>query len=118
MARYAKSYEGEKRSEPVTIKFTPSERAGLEKGAERVGARSLSEHARELCLRRGAAAQVVAGTRRNPDARALVKELASIGNNLNQLAKVANTNRAVPQQEELKSTTDLLKAALSRLIGG
>ena len=50
------------------FKLTPSERAALETGAAESGA-SLSQHARELCLRRSGAAQIVAGTRRNPAAR-------------------------------------------------
>jgi hypothetical protein len=39
-----------------------------------------------------------------------------IGNNLNQLARVANTNQATPQLHELHLTTGMLKAALARVI--
>ena len=66
MSRYARSYEGEKRTANVDFQLTPSERAALETGAAESGA-SLSQHARELCLRRSGEAQIVAGTRRNPD---------------------------------------------------
>ena len=118
MARYSKDYSGERRTAKVTVQLTPSERAALEKDAEGRGA-SLSQLARELCLRRpSSTSPVVAGTRRDPQARAIVQELTAIGNNLNQLAKLANTNKAAPQHQELKSTTDMLKAALQRVIGG
>jgi hypothetical protein len=118
MARYATDYSGERRTEKVTVQFTPSERTTLVEAAARAGA-SLSQHTRELCLRRSSAASpVVAGTRRSPDAKALENHLIAVGNNLNQLTKRANTDRATPQMEELKATTDLLKTALSHVIGG
>lgn len=118
MARYERSYDGEKRSEFVGIKVTPSERTTLQEAAARAGA-SLSQYTRELCLRRTSpAAPVVAGTRRSPDAKALENHLIAVGNNLNQLTKRANTDRATPQLDELKATTDLLKTALSHVIGG
>ena len=115
MARYSKDYTGERRTEKLTVQLTPSERAGLLKAAEKAGA-SLSQHARELCLRRSAAAQIVAGTRRSPEARGLMNELTAIGNNLNQLSRVANTNKAAPQHHELKLTTDLLKVVLNHVL--
>ena len=74
-----------------------------------------SEHVRELCLRR-ASAGVVAGTRRNPQARALMRELTAIGNNLNQLTRIANTTKLMPQHQELSVTTDMLKAAFKRVL--
>jgi Bacterial mobilisation protein (MobC) len=117
MARYRKDYEGERRTEKLTVQLTHAEREMLERGAQKAGA-TLSQHARELWLRRSAAVRGGAANSPNPDWRALVRELTAIGNNLNQLARVANTNRAVPQYQELKSTTDLLKAALSRVVGG
>jgi hypothetical protein len=118
MSRYAKEYSGERRTAKVTVQLTPSERTALEKDAEGRGT-SLSQLARELCLRRSSlTSPVVAGTRRDPHARAIVQELTAIGNNLNQLTKLANTNKAAPQHQELRSTTELLKAALHRVIGG
>lgn len=118
MARYASSYEGEKRTEKLTVQLTPSERAALERGKERAGAASLSQHARDLCLRRSGDAPVVAGTMRNAAVRELVNELAAIGNNLNQLARVANTNNSAPQLDELRDTTKEIKAAIARVIRG
>jgi len=115
MARYKGDYNGERRSEKMTVQLTPSERAALEKSAQRAGA-PLSQYARELCLRRSAAAEVVAGTRRSPEARALMNQLTAVGNNLNQLARVANTGKAAPQYSELKMTTDLLKVVLNHVL--
>lgn len=115
MARHRKDYSGERFTEHVNIPLTPSQRATLEQGAAKAGT-GIAQHARELCLRRSAAAQIVAGTRRDPQALALMNELTAIGNNLNQLARASNTDRAAPQFHELKSTTDLLKAALARVL--
>jgi hypothetical protein len=118
MARYARDYSGERRTVKVTVQLTPSERSALEEAAARAGA-SLSQHARELCLRRSpAASPVVAGTRRSPDAKALANHFHAIGNNLNQLTHLAQIHKATPQLDELKATTDLLKTALSQVIGG
>jgi len=118
MARYARDYSGERRTKKVTVQLTPSERTVLQEAAARAGA-SLSQHARELCLRRSSAASpAVAGTRRDPDAKALKEHFHAIGNNLNQLTHLAQIHKAVPQMEELKATTDLLKTALGVVIGG
>ena len=115
MARYSRDYTGERRTEKVTVQLTPSEREALLKAAAKAGA-SLSQHARELCLRRSAAAQIVAGTRRSPEAKALMNELTAIGNNVNQLTRIANTTKSMTQEKELKATTQLLKAALSHVL--
>ncbi len=115
MARHAKAYEGERFTEKVTLQLTPTQRAELEKAARAEGL-SLSRHAREMCLRRSAAAQIVAGTRRNPNALALINELTAVGNNLNQLTRLANTLKTVPQQDELRETTTALKAAFARIL--
>lgn len=118
MARYATDYSGERRTGKVTVQVTPSERTTLVEAAARAGA-SLSQYTRELCLRRSSAASpVVAGTRRSPDAKALEDHFLAIGNNLNQLTKRAHIDQATPQLDELKATTDLLKTALSHVIGG
>jgi hypothetical protein len=110
MSRYARSYVGERRSAKVTLKLTPSERTALETGA------SLSEHARQLCLRRFGGAARVAGTRRNPAAREIVNELSAIGNNVNQLSRHCNTEETAPQLQELQETMGMLKAALAKVL--
>lgn len=115
MARYAKSDVGERRTASLCLQLTPSERAELEKGATDAGTH-LSEYVRELCFRRSGDAPVVAGTKRNPDARALARELTAIGNNLNQLARVANSTKAMPHLHQLALATGFLKTALTRVI--
>lgn len=115
MARYAKSDVGERRTASLRLQLTPSERAELETGAAAAGTH-LSQYVRELCLRRSGAGSVVAGTKRNPDARALIHELTAIGNNLNQLTRVANSSKAMPHLYELRLTTGFLKTALTRVI--
>jgi hypothetical protein len=115
MPRYKKEYAGERRTTSVNFQLTPSEREQIEKAAADAGAR-LSEYVRELCLRRSIAAAVVAGTSRNPAARGLMRELTAIGNNLNQLTRIANTNGELPHLHELKLTIGMLKAAMARVI--
>src|SRR4051794_38235632 len=87
MARYDRAYAGERRTAPLRLQLTPSERASLEAAAAQQGA-SISAYAREQLFRRSAA--IVAGTRRNPEAAALMRELSAIGNNLNQIARYLN----------------------------
>ena len=115
MARYQKSDVGERRTASLRLQLTPSERAELEEGAAAAGTH-LSQYVRELCLRRAAAAPVVAGTKRNREARGLIYQLTVIGNNLNQLARVANTVKAAPQLYELRLTTGLLKTAFTHVL--
>jgi uncharacterized protein (DUF1778 family) len=115
MARYAKSDVSERRTAQLRLQLTPTERAELERAAEAAGTH-LSQYVRELCLRRGGEAAVVAGTKRSSDARALAHALTAIGNNLNQLARVANSAKAMPHLHELRLTTGFLKTALTRVI--
>ena len=116
MARYERSYAGERRTSALHMQLTPCERAELEVAAHAAGAASLSSFARALCLRRLADAERVAGTRRNPDARRLAYELSAIGNNLNQLARVANATGRLAAAGELDATIGLVKAAIARVI--
>jgi hypothetical protein len=115
MARHKRDYAGEKRTQFLVVKLTPSERAALEGGAAETGA-NLSQHARELCLRRSGEAQIVAGTRRNPVSREILNELSAIGNNVNQLSKHCNTAETAPQLQELQETAAILKAALAKVL--
>lgn len=115
MARYAKSDVGERRTASLCLQLTPSERAKLETGAAAAGTH-LSEYVRELCFRRSGDAPVVAGTKRNPEARALMRQLTAIGNNLNQLARIANSTKVMPALHELRLATGFLKTALARVL--
>ena len=115
MARHRRDYSGEKLTEFVGFQVTPTQRESLETAAKGRGT-TLSQHARELCLRRSTAQQVVAGTRRAPETQALLKELTTWGNNLNQLARRCNTDGTAPQREELKATMAQLKVAIDRVL--
>jgi hypothetical protein len=113
MARYERSYAGERRTAPLHIQLTPSERADLDSAAALQGA-NVSDYSRELLFRRSAA--IVAGTRRNPEAATLARELSALGNNLNQIARHANTTGELRDVEILEELLDLIKHALSRVI--
>jgi Mobilization protein NikA len=110
MARYERTYSGERRTAPLRVQLTPSERAELEEAAAGQGAPNLSTFARELLFQRSAA--VVAGTRRNPQAKALLAEINAIGNNVNQLARQANTTGELPALDELRAIRGVLEAAV------
>src|SRR5271170_2891888 len=96
MPRYERNYTGEKRTNGLRLMVTPTERRELEEAAARQGAPTLSAFARELLFRRAAA--VVAATRRNPEAKAIMSALdaaergiSAQGNNLNQIARELNS---------------------------
>jgi hypothetical protein len=115
MARHRKTYTGERRTVHLGVQLTPTERAELEEAAAQSGA-SLSQYVRELCLRRSDVAAAVGGARRNPEAKRLMYELSAIGNNLNQLTRVANTTHAAPHIDELRQAIEVLKATMARVL--
>ena len=115
MARHRKTYTGERRTVHLGVQLTPSERADLSLSAQMAGT-SLSQYVRELCLRRSVTPSTEGGARRNPEAKRLMYELSAIGNNLNQLARVANTFHAAPQHAELKAAIEALKATMARVL--
>ena len=121
MARYERTYAGEKRTEFLGIQLTPSERRELEDAAKGQGAPTLSAFARELLFRRAAA--VVAATRRNPEAKAIMDalnaaafELNAIGNNLNQIARHLNTTGELRDWGELREALALFEKGEARHI--
>ncbi len=116
MGRYEQTYAGERRTAGLRVQLTPGERAELERAAHEAGEASLSSFVRMLCLRRPHGTGRVAGTRRNPDARALAGELSAIGNNLNQLTRIANTTGDTPALADLRAIIAALKAAFARVI--
>lgn len=115
MARYRATDASERRTAKVTVQLAPTERQWLEAAAAREG-KALSDYVRQLCLRRGGRPPAVAGTRRNPDAKALADELRAIGNNINQLARVANQTGEIRREAELAFVIDRLVATIDRVI--
>ena len=115
MSRYGQTYDGERRSSGLRVQLTPSERAAIEAAAENTGA-STSEFVRKQCLKGIHAAGRSAVVRRSPEIRRLLFELSAIGNNLNQIARIANTTREPPRPDALDGTAALLKAAIARVV--
>ena len=115
MARRRATDSSERLSRPLRAWVSPADHTRLRREAAREG-KALSDHVRELCLRRRGPGPIVAGTRRNPAAKALADELRAIGINLNQLAKVANQTGEVRREGELLMVIDVLKAAMARVI--
>jgi uncharacterized protein (DUF1778 family) len=127
MARHKRTDVSDHLTARVGVKLTPRERKALEAAAKEQGA-SLSDYVRELLFRRSAA--VVAGTRRNPEAAALMRalslaghELNANGNNLNQIARHLNTTGDLRDWGELREAlgdfrqiADHLKSAVSRVL--
>ena len=113
MARYERTYDGERRTAPLRLQLTPSERDELDAAAAGQGA-TLSAYTRELLFRRSAV--VVAGTRRNPEAAGLMRELSAIGNNLNQIARQLNTTGVLHHDDALDAALELYKQAVSRVL--
>jgi hypothetical protein len=115
MARRQKDDRSERLTEKLTVQLAPSERRRIEAEAAEAGA-GLSEWVREKCLRRPGDAPVRAGPRRNPAARELADELRAIGNNLNQLARVANTTGAFTRERQLDDALEHLKTVFDRVL--
>jgi hypothetical protein len=107
VARYERSYSGERRTVKRTVKLTPSEDAELEAGAVNAGAPTVSQFARELMFRR-LATVVAAGARRNPEAKALRDAINAVGNNLNQLMRHGNATGELGP-ERLADVEDVLR---------
>jgi hypothetical protein len=115
MARYRATDASERRTAKVTVQLAPSERQQLQTAAMREG-KALSDYVRQLCLRRGGRPQVVAGTQRNPEAKALADELRAIGNNINQLARIANQTGELKREAELAFAMERLVTTMDRVI--
>jgi hypothetical protein len=98
MARHRRVYDGEHFTVKRSLKLTPGLSAELDAAAARAGA-TWSDFVRELLSRRMGVAAAVAGARRDPETIALVRALdraayenSALGNNLNQIARIGNTN--------------------------
>ncbi len=113
MGRYARSDATERRTAFIGIQLTPTERDELDAAAMRQGA-TVSAYTRECLFRRSAA--IVAATRRNPEAAALMRELSAIGNNLNQIARQLNTTGEMRDPDAFDALLDPLKRAMARVL--
>jgi hypothetical protein len=113
MARHRAGYSGERLTAALSLKMTPSERAELERRAALSGLH-VSDYARRRVLG-GAAPKPMPG--RDPRAvRKLAAEIAAVGNNLNQLARVANTTGKIRAERALEALMDQIADAMARVI--
>jgi mobilization protein NikA len=127
VARYEKTYAGERRTVHVGFYVTPTEAAELDAAAEQHGA-TRSDYARELLFRR--TAESIARARRNPEAAGVVRALDTaafqnngVGNLLNQIARHLHSTGEVRDVPELRDalltyqrTGELYEQALARAI--
>jgi hypothetical protein len=90
LARRKQSSSDEPHNAPILVHATERERGEVIDEAARRGV-SLSSFAHDLMFRRFTEAGRVAGTRQNPQAAALLRELNALGINLNQLMRHGNT---------------------------
>jgi Bacterial mobilisation protein (MobC) len=126
MGRYKRSYGGERRTILRTIPLTPSEDALIRSAAEIAGLKP-TPYSRELLLR-GAAGPRAEKAAPGDDRLLRVLEAAAvqarkIGNNLNQLTRMANRMGEITQIPELRvalarscEIEELHKRALDHLL--
>ena len=113
MARHRAGYSGELLSEKLTVKLTESEKDEAAKRAAGAGI-PLSTYAR-MRLTGGQVPKAVIG--RDPSVlRELTNEIVRVGNNLNQLTKIAHQNGRIEQERALVAVCDKIVGALSRVI--
>ncbi|MBV8591992.1 MAG: plasmid mobilization relaxosome protein MobC [Acetobacteraceae bacterium] len=119
MARHKRTDNGERMTAFVGFYVTRPRVRRAQADAARQGA-SISDYARELLLRRSGTPATVAGARRDPQTIAIVRaldhaafEASALGNNLNQLARHANTTGELGPMRvaELEDLIELIRKA-------
>ena len=112
MARYQDGFIGEKRTAHFGLQLTPSERKALEKAAKRRGM-GVAEYVRDKCFKRS---DQEAEIKRDPFSKELINEFRAIGNNLNQLARIANINGEIKREGDLDLTIKGIRAAIAKVL--
>ena len=113
MARRHKQDVAERRTDFLGVQLTPTEKAELVARAAATGL-SLSDFARIVLL---SDLKKPAPSARDPQAiRALAVEISRVGNNINQLAHIANETRALPRETELRVVSAQIVAALEQVM--
>ena len=117
MARHKKNYAGERHTAGLHVKCTPSQKAELQAAAAQQGA-NVSDFMRELLFRRLGGPGIVAGTRRDPNAMAIIEamraaafEHSANGNNLNQIARHLNSTGDLHNWADLREAVALFAKA-------
>ena len=98
----------EPRTKPTMVRWTPAEITTVTERAKACG-RTVARFVRECAL--GAVPKAT----RHIDQKALLRELARSGNNLNQLAHEANACDLFPTQEKIEAALTAHLAALRKL---
>lgn len=105
--------EASRRTSALHVQLTKAEKAEITARAKRYGNR-VSDFARTVLL---SDLKAPAPAARDPEAiRALAFQLSKIGTNLNQLAKIANETRALPNETALRVVSAQIAAAIERVI--
>ena len=113
MARLPRGFAGERRTEHFSFQLTPSERDHLERLAEARGMLRAELVRSYLPL---PAANDDPRRRPEPEKIAVVNALSRIGNNLNQLTKLANQSGRLPEEHALRELSAELKDAFRRVV--
>lgn len=112
MARWKQDYDGERRTERVTVQLTPSERAAAEQRAARARRAMLSDYFRRCALEGPEAVPAM-----DPEAvHQIEAQLRRAGNNLNQVAHHLNATGELRSRAELDQCIADLKVAIARVI--
>ena len=112
MSRHRRGYTGERFTELLGVKLTPTQRAELAARAEAAGL-PVSDFARRM----------LTGSRARPSgidpatARQFTAQLAHLGNNLNQLARIANQTGRIRSEETLERVTAEIIATMRKVVG-
>ena len=113
MARRQKEDTGERFTEFFGFNVTPDQKAELQTRALTTGY-TPSKYARLVLL---SDEKAPAPSARDPAAiRALMVEISRVGNNVNQLAHVANERRALPLERQLKDISSRIVATLDKVM--
>jgi hypothetical protein len=108
LARRKQSNSEQPHDAPIRVHATARERMELEEEAGRRGV-SLSSFAHDLMFRRFAEAGKVAGTRQDPEGKAVLRQLTALGINLNQLMRHGHQTGELGAQR-LTEVDDVLRA--------
>jgi hypothetical protein len=114
MSRHRRGYTGERFTELLGVKLTPSQRAELVARAEAAGL-PVSDFARRLIT--GTPDRRPATGLDPTTARQFTAQLAHLGNNLNQIAKVANQTGRIRSEESLERVTAEIIATMRKVVG-
>ena len=112
MARHRRGYSGEHVSALLSVKLTPSQRAALDARAAASGL-PVSMLARTL-LTGGRLPKAGADP---ATLRALMAEINRLGNNINQMARIANQTGRIRSERALEAVTAEIIETLRKVVG-